>query len=184
MLNTRTRLIAMAALGALAPIAADACAQYNPAASAQATDPTLAMIRQVEAQMNARFVDLDRLMAAQDAAMNAMFQQIDAMTAQALRNPGALQVAVPSGGNGHVSTVMISSVSNGQGMCSETATYTYGANGTPKVMVQKTGNACGADSLGNSQTPVYTPPQVVQPQAPHTIQIMGPARPVHRYVRG
>lgn len=185
MSNIRTKLIAAAALGALAaaPIAARACSQYSPAASAEPTDPTLAMIRQVEAQMNAPFVDFDRIMAAQDAAMNAMFRQIDAMTAQALRTPGAIQVALPPAGNGPVSTIMVSSVSNGQGMCSETVTYGYGPNGKPRVSVQKTGNACGSATAGNGRTPVFTTPQPA-PQTPHTIQIMGPARPIQHYIRG
>lgn len=88
MRNTRTKLLAFAALGALAaaPLAAHACSQYSPAAAAQAPDPTLAMIRQVEAQMDAPFGgDLVRFIAQQEAAMDAMFQQIDAMTAQALQ---------------------------------------------------------------------------------------------------
>ena len=186
MRNTRTKLIAAVALGALAaaPIAAHACSQYNPASTAQAGDPTFAMIRQIEAQMNAPFANFDRLIAAQDAAMNAMFQQIDAMTAQALRTPGALQVAVPPAGNGAVSTIMVSSMSNGQGMCSETVTYTYGPNGKPQVAVQRTGNACGNAALGGAQMPVLTAPQPVQPQAPHTIQVLGPAWPVRHYIRG
>jgi hypothetical protein len=185
MRQTRTNLIAAAALGAVAaaPIAAHACSQYNAATTAQAGDPTLAMIRQIEAQMNAPLMDLDRLMAAQDAAMNAMFRRIDAMTAQALRTPGTIQVAIPPAGSGPVSTVMVSSFSNGQGMCSESVTYTYGANGKPQVTVQKTGSACGSAPIGNGQTPVFTTPQLA-PQTPHTIQVIGPARPVQHYIHG
>jgi hypothetical protein len=183
--NIPTRLIAATALGVLAaaPIGARACSQYNPAA-VQAPDPALAMIRQVEAQMNAPFADMDRLIAAQDAAMSAMFRQIDAITTQALRTPSAIQVAIPPGTNGQTSTVTISSVSNGQEMCSETVTYTVGPNGQPRVAVQRTGNACGNPAPGAAQTPVFSAPQPAPPQAPHTIQVLGPARPVQRYIRG
>jgi hypothetical protein len=186
MRNLRNKLLAAAALGALAavPIAAQACSQYNASAAAQPADPTLAMIRQVEAQMNAPFPgDLVRFIAQQQAAMDAMFQQIDAITAQALRDPGAIEVALPPGSTGPASTVMVSSFSNGQGMCSETVTYTYDASGEPRVSVQKTGNACGNATLGNGQTPVFTTPQPT-PQTLHTIQVKGPAYSVPHYIRG
>jgi hypothetical protein len=184
--NLRSKLVAAAALGALAvvPIAAQACSQYNASAAAQPADPTLAMIREVEAQMNAPLGgDLVRFIAQQEAAMDAMFRQIDAMTAQALRNPGAIQVALPPGSTGPASTVMVSSFSNGQGMCSETVTYTYDANGKPRVSVQKTGNACGNGPVGSGQTPVFTTPEP-RPQAAHTIQVKGPARPAPHTIRG
>ena len=185
MRNIRNKLLAAGALGALvAPIAAHACSQYNASAAAQPADPTLAMIRQVVAQMNAPFGgDLVRFIAQQQAAMDAMFQQIDAMAAQALRNPGPIQVAIPPGSSGPVSTVMVSSFSNGQGMCSETVTYTYDASGKPRISVQKTGNACGDATMGDGQTPVFTTPEPT-PQTPHTIQVKGAARPVPHYIRG
>jgi hypothetical protein len=181
MQSFRHKLLAAAALGtlAVAPIAAHACSQYNASATGQPADPTLAMIRQVEAEMNAPFGGgLVRFIAQQQAAMEAVFRQIDAMTAQALGNPGAFQMAIPPGSNGPASTVMVSSFSNGQATCSETVTYTHDQNGQPRVSVQKIGNACG-----NGQTPVFTTPQPT-PQTPHTIQVKGPTRPAPHYIRG
>ena len=185
MRNIGSRLVAAVALGALAatPVAAHACPQYT-SATAQPADPGLTMIRRIEAEMNGPFgSDLVRFIAQQEAAMDAMFQQVDAMAAQALRNPGVVQVGIPPLTNGPASMVMVSSFSNGQATCSETVTYTYGANGRPQVSVKKTGNACGDTTMGNDHTPVVTTPQLM-PHAPNTIEVKAPPRAAAHYIRG
>ena len=189
MRNIRPEFLAAVALAvplavAAVPLAHAQCAPYR-SATAQPTDPALAMIREIQAEMNAPFGGgPDRFIAAQEASMAAMIRQVDAMMAQALRNPGTIEVAVPPGQNGTVSEIFVSSVSSGQGTCSETVTYSYGPNGKPQVAVRKTGNACGNVTFGGGAPAVSVPHPAPNPSGVRTIQVRGPVVPVHNYLRG
>jgi hypothetical protein len=181
----RFTLAAAAALGALAvtPITSHACSQYT-STTAQLADQGLTVIRWGEAEMNAPLgVDLVRFIAQQEATMDAMFQQVDAMATQALRKPDIIRAGIWPFANGPASIVMVSSFSNGQAVCSETVTYTYGANGLPQVSVKTTGNACGEATMRNDHTPAATTPPLASP-APYTIKVKGPARAVAPALRG
>jgi hypothetical protein len=187
MRNTRSKLLAPAALAiplalAAAPLAYAQC-MPRAAATAQASDPALAMIREMQAELNAPFGgNLERFIAAQEAEMNRLFQQIDAMTAQAMRNPGTIEVAIPGNSNGAVSQIFVSSVSNGQGTCSETVTYSYGPDGKPRVAVQKTGSACGNVTFSGG-APAVSAPHPASGGA-RMLQVRGPAAPVRGFLRG
>jgi hypothetical protein len=187
MRNTRSKLLAPAALAiplalAAAPLAYAQCVPHA-AATARTSDPALAMIQEIQAEMNAPFGgNLERFIAAQEAEMNRLFQQIDAMTAQAMRNPGTIEVAIPGNGNAAVSQIFVSSVANGQGTCSETVTYSYGPDGKPRVAVQKTGNACGGVTFGGGAPAVSAPHPA--PGGARMLQVRGPVAPSYHDLRG
>ncbi|HXA26811.1 MAG TPA: hypothetical protein VNW90_31350 [Acetobacteraceae bacterium] len=87
-----------------------------------------------------------RMIAEQDAMMRHMMADMDSLMAslpdpqQMIRSVmNGMPQAVPGSG------VVMTSLSSGNGTCSETITYGYPANGgQPRVHVSRTGNACGA----------------------------------------
>ena len=184
----RTPLLCAGALaGSLVLTATALAAQPLCGGAAQATvqppaaDPALVALHEMQAEMNAAFGgDLARLIAAQEASMQAMLHEIDAMMARAFQGPpGSFEVALPPGGRGETSQILVSSFSSGQGTCSETVTYGTGADGRPQMVVQKTGNACGTVTFGNGMTPAVT-----APQAPRTIQVDTPTIARPHYLHG
>jgi hypothetical protein len=85
-----------------------------------------------------------RMIAQQDAMMQRMFADMDALLAMTM--PGPMIRSVTQGmpqtlpGSG----VVVTSISTGSGTCSQTITYGYPGNGgAPRVQVSSTGNACG-----------------------------------------
>jgi hypothetical protein len=98
------------------------------------------------------------------ADMNAMFampmpdpQRVFAAAMRAMPQPGP--------GTG----VFLTSVSSGRGVCSETITYNYPANGgRPQVHVARSGSGCGAMSMQGPATPATAPipPRAIPNRAP------------------
>lgn len=87
---------------------------------------------------------MTRMIAEQESMMRHMMANMGSLMAslpdpqQMMRSVGMPQ-AVPGSG------VVMTSLSSGNGTCSETITYGYPANGgQPRVHVSRTGNACGA----------------------------------------
>jgi hypothetical protein len=94
------------------------------------------------------------MIAQQQAMMNRMMAEMDSLMAnmpdpqQMIRSAmqGMPQVVPGSG-------VVVTSISNGSGTCSQTITYGYSGNGgQPSVKISSSGNACGgAAAIGSDQ---------------------------------
>lgn len=111
-----------------------------------------------------------RMIAEQDAMVRHMMADMDSLMAS-LPDPQQMIRSVMDGmpraapGSG----VVMTSLSSGNGTCSETITYRYPPNGDqPRVHVSRTGNACGAlmstGPVGVTQTAPslrQTPPEPV-----------------------
>ncbi len=123
--------------------------------------------------------EIDRIAANQEAAMTRLIAQAQAMTEAPVWLVGPNQAieaamsATPMAGPGQVSGVVVTSMTSGAGSCSERMIYSYSANGTPRVSVSKSGDACPAGSPfgagGASPTLAPTPP-AVRPTAPRVIE--------------
>lgn len=117
-----------------------------------------------------------RMIARQDAMMQRMIADMNAMFAMPMPSPQQFITAAmrgmprPGPGNG----VFVTTVSSGNGVCSETITYGYPANGgKPEVHVARSGNACGAMTMPGDR-PVATP---ISPYAiPGTPPVSAPPR--------
>jgi hypothetical protein len=117
-----------------------------------------------------------RMLAQQEAVMNRMFADMDALLATAVPVPvqmirsvmqGAPQAAVPGSG------VVVTAVSTGSGTCSQTITYGFPGNGgQPTVHVSSSGNACRAVGLAG-------PIEASQPQPAPQPALPAPAVPRH-----
>ncbi len=117
----------------------------------------LAMIRQIDQQMDRMMADMQRGLATPAAAM--------------------------SGEAGPVAGVVVTSFSNGHGTCTQRVTY-KGDGSAPVVQIAATGDGCDGVSLP-AATPGATPgivPAGSTPAAPHVIQVRngnhGPAAPL------
>jgi hypothetical protein len=116
------------------------------------------------------------LIAQQDAMMQRMIADMNAMFAAPMPRPqqflqaamrGMPQMAPGSAGPG--SGVILTSVGSGNGVCSETITYGYPANGgTPQVHVTRSGNACGSAFNATGPASVVQSPAVQQHGVPMT----------------
>ena len=87
-----------------------------------------------------------RMIAQQESVMRHMMANMDSLMAT-LPDPRQMIRSIMDGMPQAVpgSAVVMTSVSSGNGTCSETITYGYPANdGRPRVKVSRTGNACGA----------------------------------------
>jgi hypothetical protein len=112
-----------------------------------------------------------RMIAAQNAMMQRMIADMNAMFAMPMPDPqqviAAAMRGMPQPGPG--TGVFLTSVSSGRGVCSETITYNYPANGgRPQVHVAHSGNGCGAATVQGPAIPAAAP------IAPRTIPNMAP----------
>ena len=112
---------------------------------------------------------LARLIAQQDAMMQRMFADMDSLMAMPFPDPQQMIRSVMNGVPQAVpgSGVVMTSVSTGDGTCSETITYGYLPNGgQPQVKVTRSGNACGAISSSGpiGVTESVPGPQPIAPQ--------------------
>jgi hypothetical protein len=123
-------------------VPAGAAVMVVPAAPATRIDfPVARMIAQQEAMMQRMFADMDQLMVTAIPDPEQMVRSVMQGMPQAA--PG--------------SSVVVTSISTGNGTCSQTITYDYPRNGAqPQVKVSSTGNAC--DALRSS-----APIEVTQP---------------------
>ncbi len=129
-----------------------------------------------------------RMIAQQDAMMHRMFADIDSLMTTAMTNPeqmirsvmqGMPRVALGSG-------IVVTSISTGQGTCSQTITYRYPGNGgRPMVKVNSAGNACGAirssgpiEMTHTMPTPRPVIPAPVAPRHERVWTIGNPPHPV------
>jgi hypothetical protein len=111
-----------------------------------------------------------RMIAQQQAMMNRMFADMDSLMATAMPDPGQMMRSVMQGMPQGVpaSGVVVTSISTGQGTCSQTITYGYPANGgQPAVKVRSTGNACGTVDT-DRPLEVTQPAPAPQPVVPGT----------------
>jgi hypothetical protein len=94
----------------------------------------------------------------------------------------AAMAAVPMAGPGQVSGVVVTSTISGAGTCSERMIYSYSGNGTPRVSVSKSGDACPAGSslggVGGGSNPAIGAPMpmpTARPNPPRVIEAAAPA---------
>jgi hypothetical protein len=113
------------------------------------------------------------MIAQQDAMMQQMMADMNAMFAMPMPDPQQLIQAamrsMPQAGFG--AGVFLTSVSSGNGVCSETVTYGFPVNGgKPQVQVTRSGNGCGAVTMPGPASPVATPiaPRAIPSMAPTT----------------
>jgi hypothetical protein len=112
------------------------------------------------------------IIAQQNAMMQRMIADVNAMFATPM--PDAQQLirgamrGLPQAGPG--TGVLVTSVSSGNRVCSETITYGYPANGSkPQMHVMRSGDGCGAVTIPGPARRVATP------VAPHAIPRVAPA---------
>jgi hypothetical protein len=125
-------------------------ALLSPLAGVPTDDPALQAIRSIENSMAwpmpfafppAGFFAQEQAMF--QRLMNEM-QQLTSMPIMPDRTIEAMLRPAP-GTQGEVSRIVVTSVSNGRGSCSETVRYSYPGSGTqPQVTVRRVGDACGA----------------------------------------
>ena len=128
------------------------------------------------------------MIAAQDTMMQRMIADMNAMFAMPMPDPQQVLAAamrgMPQPGRG--TGVFLTSVSSGSGVCSETITYNYPANGgKPQVHVARSGNGCGAVTMPGPATPAAAPispraiPNTTPPRAaPREWTARDTARPI------
>lgn len=130
------------------------------------------------------------MIAQQDAMMRRMIADMNAMFAVPMPAPQRLVEAAMRGmpQPGAATDVFLTSISSGRGVCSETITYDYPANGgKPQVHVARSGNACGAATMQGPASPVAAPiapraiPNMAPPSArPRLWTASNTARPIGR----
>jgi hypothetical protein len=123
--------------------------------------------------------EIDRIAANQEAVMTRLIARARAVADTPLwlvgANP-AIEAAIsgaPVAGPGQVSGVVVTSMTSGAGTCSERMIYSYSGNGTPKVSVSKSGDACPAGSpfgAGGAGSTLAPPAPSVRPNAPRVIE--------------
>jgi hypothetical protein len=117
------------------------------------------------------------MIAQQDAMMQRMIADMNAMFAMPMPDPQqfieAAMHSMPQPGSG--TGVLMTLVSSGRGVCSETITYDYPANGAkPQVHVVHSGNACGDVTMPGPASPVAAP--IVPRAIPDTAPASAPPR--------
>ena len=132
-----------------------------------------------------------RLIAQQDAMMQRMFADMDALMAAPFPDPQQMIRSVMSGVPQSVpgSTVVMTSIAGGNGVCSETITYGYPASGgQPQVKVVRTGNACGvitsSGPIGVTETMPGSPQVIPQPATPPHERLWTIGNPPHPVTTG
>ena len=136
-------------------VPAGATVMLVPSAPSEQIDfPVARMIAQQEAMMRHMFADMDSLMATMPVPDPS--QMIRSVM------DGMPRVAPGTG-------VVMTSISTGNGTCSQTITYGYPGNGAqPQVKVVSTGDACGAiSSSGPIHVTEPTPP-AARAMTPHS----------------
>jgi hypothetical protein len=122
--------------------------------------------------------EIERIAANQEAAMIHLIAEARAMADAPVwlvgPNPAieAAMSGTPMAGPGQVSGVVVTSMTSGAGSCSERMIYSYSGNGTPRVSVSKSGDACPAGpSFGSGANSPFAPAApVVRPNAPRVIE--------------
>jgi hypothetical protein len=127
-----------------------------------------------------------RMIAQQEAMINRMFADMDSLLATAMPDPGRMIRSVMQGvppampGSG----VVVTSISTGDGTCSQTITYGYpGIGGQPTVQVSSTGNVCGTlgatGPIGVTQSVPTPQPVVPAPVGPRHERLWTVGYPPH-----
>lgn len=164
-------------------------APVAPPVAVAAADPAIQAMRAMQAMMPAD--DIAQIIAQQNAMMQRVMQQMDA-SFSAVPFPGQLIPGQPGPGQlvldqPGTSSVVVTSVSNGSGSCSQVVTTAYDG-GQPHVTVRRTGSACEALPLPQMRTvPADVPaaPEIVPDHnSPRLIQVdhrkPAPQRPIYR----
>jgi hypothetical protein len=124
------------------------------------------------------------MFARQEAMMQRMMADMDTMMAMPMPNPAQMIQSVMQGMPQVApgSSVVMTSISTGNGTCSQTITYAYPVNGgQPVVKVASTGNACGViHSTGPIQATQPMPvPRPVAPRQHERLWTIGyPPHPI------
>lgn len=167
----------LTALGGLALAANPGCATQPPDAMTIFLPPPGTTQATDDAQAVRLIADANAMFRRMDAEINAVAAQMNALAAMPLELPTPRQVIQAAFGGAPLirvapgNGVVLTSVSNGRGTCSETITYSFTANGRrPIVHVSQNGNACGTM---NANDPAQV--QAAEPVAPHAIQPTIPA---------
>jgi hypothetical protein len=123
-----------------------------------------------------------RMIAQQDAMMQRMMADMDSLMAMPLPDPQQMIRSVMNGipQIGPGSGVVVTSITTGNGTCTQTITYGPQPNGgAPVVKTSSSGNACGA--LGSSPPVGVTQPLPAAPRQDRVWSVEYPARPVTRH---
>ncbi len=186
MIGTRSALLAASLLVAAPAVAAQpdgghyvwvppgATVVLLPSAPATPVDfPVAHMIAQQEAMMHRMFADMDSLMATAMPDPEQMIRSV--MQGMPRVAPG--------------SSVVMTSITTGNGTCSQTVTYGYPGNGgQPTVKVSSSGNACGAlgtqGPIGVTQTMPSPRPVIPAPVAPRHERLWTVGYPPHPLTTG
>ncbi len=132
-----------------------------------------------------------RLVAQQESMMRRMMADMDSMMAMPMPDPQqmirSVMQGMPQVGPG--SGVVITSVSSGNGTCSQTVTYgTPGDDGRPVVKVTQAGDACGSlgpsGPIGVTQTVPTPQPVIPAPAAPNHQRLWTIGDPPHPIATG
>jgi len=122
-----------------------------------------------------------RMIAEQDSMIRRMMADMDSLMAT-LPDPQQMIRSVmngvpqPMAGSG----IVVTSISSGNGTCSETITYgSPNAGGQPRVKVTRTGNACGAITSTGPIGVTQTAPTPVTPRHERLWTVGDPPHPVN-----
>ena len=127
-----------------------------------------------------------RMMAQQEIMMRRMLADMDSLMATAIPDPEqtirSVMQGMPRAAPG--SGVVMTSISTGDGTCSQTITYGYpGQGGPPQVKVSSTGNACGAlgapGPVGATQVEPQPRPVIPAPATPRQGRLWTIGYPPH-----
>ncbi len=186
MIGTRSALLAASLLAAAPAVAAQPSGGHYvwvppgatlvlvPSAPATPVDfPVAQMVAQQEAMMQRMFADMDQLMATAIPDPDRMIRSV---------MQGVPQMSPGSG-------LVVTSITTGNGTCSQTITYGYPGNGSrPTVKVSSSGNACGAlkgSGPFEVREPLPSPQQVVPaPMAPRHERLWTVGYPPHPVMTG
>jgi hypothetical protein len=127
--------------------------------------------------------------AQQDSMMRRMIADMDQLMSMPMPDPQQMIRSVMSGMPQVApgSSVVVTSVSTGNGTCSQTITYSYPGNGAaPVTKVSQSGNACGAlgpsAQIGVTETlPAPARPQPVAPRHDRLWSVGYPPHPLNTH---
>jgi len=125
-----------------------------------------------------------RMIAEQDSMIRRMMADMDSLMATPLPDPQQMIRSVMDGMRQPMpgSGIVVTSISTGNGTCSETITYgSPAAGGQPQVKVTRTGNACGAIT---SSGPIGATQAMPAPVSPGRERLWTIGYPPHRVATG
>lgn len=139
-----------------------------------ANDPLLRLVAEQEAVMHHVMVEQQMMMRHMLAEMGPMFADPPGMGSMNRMIEAAMHGA-PVAGQG--AGVVVTSVSDGHGMCSQRVVYSYPADGgTPRVTLTRSGDACAPVDASRPLTVAQPAPAAAH--GPHLWAVSDPPQPL------